>query len=68
MRTEIEKAYDNLSASAGDAEDAARYRYLRDVPMADWPDGLVVAFQLQQNAKWDAAIDAARAQARQGGE
>ena len=39
--------------------DAARYRWLRDVPMAEWPDELATAFQLQQNAIWDAAIDAA---------
>ena len=43
-------------------EDAARYCYLRDVPMAEWPDELVTAFRLQQNAIWDTAIDAARKQ------
>lgn len=43
-------------------EDAARYRYLRDVPMAEWPDELATAFRMQQNAIWDAAIDAARKQ------
>ena len=42
-------------------EDAARYRYLRDVPMELWPAELLSAIRLQQNAKWDAAIDAARA-------
>ena len=48
-------------AQAADSvlEDAARYCYLRDVPMAEWPDELATAFQLQQNAIWDAAIDAA---------
>lgn len=45
----------------GDALDAARYRYLRDVPMGLWPAELLSAIRLQQNAKWDAAIDAARA-------
>ena len=47
--------------SRGDALDAARYRYLRDVPMELWPAELLSAIRLQQNAKWDAAIDAARA-------
>lgn len=49
-------------ASQVDALDAARYRYLRDVPMDEWPDELAIAFRLQQNAIWDAAIDAARKQ------
>lgn len=48
-------------ASQGDALDAARYRYLQDVPMGLWPAELLSAIRLQQNAKWDAAIDAARA-------
>ena len=47
-------------ASQGYALDAARYRYLRDVPMDEWPDELAIAFRLQQNAILDAAIDAAR--------
>ena len=49
------------TAKAADSvrEDAARYRYLRDVPMDEWPDELATAFRLQQNAIWDAAIDAA---------
>lgn len=41
-------------------EDAARYRFLRDVPMGLWPAELLSAIRLQQNAKWDAVIDAAR--------
>lgn len=48
-------------AAQGDALDAARYHYLRDVPMERWPAELLTAIRLQQNAKWDAAIDAARA-------
>ena len=43
-------------------EDAARYRYLRDVPMDQWPAELLTAIRLQQNAKWDTIIDAARKQ------
>jgi len=43
-------------------EDAARYCYLRDVPMEQWPAELLTAIRLQQNAKWDTAIDAARKQ------
>jgi len=46
----------------GDAEDAARYRWLRDVPMDDWTSELIDAFHLHQNAKWDALIDASRSQ------
>lgn len=49
-------------AAQGDALDAARYRYLRDVPMDQWPAELLTAIRLQKNAKWDAAIDAARKQ------
>lgn len=45
----------------GDAMDAARYHYLRDVPMERWPAELLTAIRLQQNAKWDTNIDAARA-------
>ena len=48
-------------AAQGDALDAERYHYLRDVPMERWPAELLTAIRLQQNAKWDAAIDAARA-------
>ena len=46
-------------AAQGDALDAARYRYLRDVPMDQWPAELLTAVRLQQNAKWDTNIDAA---------
>ena len=49
-------------AARGDALDAARYRYLRDVPMDQWPAELLTAIRLQQNAKWDTIIDAARKQ------
>lgn len=49
-------------AAQGDALDAARYRYLRDVPMDQWPAELLTAIRLQQNAKWDTIIDAARKQ------
>ena len=50
------------TAAQGDAQDAARYRYLRDVPMDQWPAELLTAIRLQQNAKWDTNIDAARKQ------
>lgn len=46
---------------SGGEQDAARYRYLRDVPMSEWPDKLATAFRLQQNTIWDATIDAALA-------
>jgi hypothetical protein len=45
-------------AGDADAEDAARYRWLRDTPWFDTPLQRIIALQL--NAKWDAAIDAAR--------
>ncbi len=48
-------------APQGDALDAARYHYLRDVSMERWPAELLTAIRLQQNDKLDAAIDAARA-------
>ena len=51
-------------AQAADSvlEDAARCCYLRDVPMAEWPDELVTVVRLQLNALWDETIDAARKQ------
>jgi hypothetical protein len=41
--------------------DALRYRYLRDTPMEQWPAELLTIVRLQQNAKWDSAIDEALA-------
>lgn len=46
------------AVGADDARDAARYRWLRDTP---WPAGLQSVVALHQNARWDAAIDAAMA-------
>ena len=42
-----------------DALDAARYRFLRDVPMEEWGDELESVIRLQKNAKFDSTIDAA---------
>lgn len=60
-RARLQEAQPSPTAQAAESvlEDAARYHYLRDVPMAEWPDELATAFRLQQNAIWDAAIDAA---------
>lgn len=44
-----------------DTADALRYRYLRDTPMDQWPAELLTIVRLQQNAKWDSAIDEALA-------
>ena len=44
-----------------DTADALRYRYLRDTPMEQWPAELLTIVRLQQNAKWDSAIDEALA-------
>lgn len=55
-----------IEQQQGDVLDAARYHYLRDVPMERWPAELLTAIRLQQNAKWDAAIDAARAAHQEG--
>ena len=44
-----------------DTADALRYRYLRDTPMERWPPELLTVVRLQQNAKWDSAIDEALA-------
>ena len=46
------------AAPAGDAKDAARYRYLRD---GDWREReeLEPVIRLQLNTLWDAKIDAA---------
>lgn len=39
--------------------DGARYRYLRDTPMSEWPTMLPNTIIYQQSARWDAAIDIA---------
>lgn len=52
--------------AAGDARDAARYRFIRDVP---YTDEVRSVMSLQQNAIMDAAIDAAiAAQQGEGGQ
>ncbi len=53
-----------LDLRSDDAKDAARYRFLRDVPMARWPQDLFSAIQLQLNGRWDTAIDAAMARSK----
>jgi len=37
------------------ARDGMRYRWLRDTP---WPEDLQPIITLQQNARWDSAVDA----------
>lgn len=58
---DIRALLDRLDAAEAEnerlREDGERYRFIRD---NSWPSELVSVIQMQQNGKWDAAIDAAR--------
>lgn len=58
LKITVPESGKSVLATLRDTE-AARYRYLRDTPIADWPVGLATSLLVQKREVLDAEIDSA---------